>query len=253
MRSRRCGRAGAGAQSVLCERESQSACIKRAAHLAETAGRQPHFCSSALWVWRDGCWLEYTFEAGTGEAMKQRRIAGTIASDYDHQKGLLDQTQNKDIYVAQFMVYLRHNDPGLGHQRHAAAGGRSAHLRRTRSSIPKPACPRKRPVRSCRSPGRTPWPSPAICLSPFQSSTLRDTGLWAFRMPTRGADCEPRLARFAIALNQHIRRVITWPGLWETQRDGSSAHESEAQSRFVGHGSSLFSVREDLAAPFRPR
>jgi hypothetical protein len=33
------------------------------------------------------------------------------------------------------------------------------------------------------------------------------------------------------AVNQHIKRA---------QRDGSSAHESEAQSQFVGHGSGLF-------------
>jgi hypothetical protein len=85
-------------------------------NLAETAGRQPHFCSSALWVWRDGCWLEYTFEDGTGEAIKQRRIAvAQLASDYDHQKGLLDhlhQTQNKDIYVAEFMVYRKNDEDG---------------------------------------------------------------------------------------------------------------------------------------------
>jgi hypothetical protein len=84
--------------------------------LAETAGGQAHFCSSALWVWRDGCWLEYAFEAGTHEAIKQRQIAvAQLASDYDHQKGLLDhlhQTQNKDIYVAKFMVYRKNDEDG---------------------------------------------------------------------------------------------------------------------------------------------
>jgi hypothetical protein len=84
--------------------------------LAETAGRQAHFCSSALWVWRDGCWVEYAFEAGTNEAVKQRQIAvAQLAFDYDRQKGLLDhlhRTQNKDIYVAKFMVYRKNNDDG---------------------------------------------------------------------------------------------------------------------------------------------
>jgi hypothetical protein len=83
-------------------------------NLAESAGRQAHFCSSALWVWRDGCWVEYAFEAGTHEAIKQRQIAvAQLASDYDHQKGLLDhlhQTQNKDIYVAKFMVYRKNDE-----------------------------------------------------------------------------------------------------------------------------------------------
>jgi hypothetical protein len=90
-------------------------------NLAETAGRQPHFCSSALWVWRDGCWVEYAFKAGTREAIKQPQIAvaqlrrSELASDYDHQKGLLDhlhQTQNKDIYVAEFIVYRKNDEDG---------------------------------------------------------------------------------------------------------------------------------------------
>jgi hypothetical protein len=85
-------------------------------NLAETAGRQAHFCSSALWVWRDGCWLEYAFNAGTHEAIKQRQMAvAQLASDYDQQKGLLDhlhQTQNTDIYVAEFMVCRKNDDDG---------------------------------------------------------------------------------------------------------------------------------------------
>jgi len=84
--------------------------------LAETAGQQPHFCSSALLVWHDGHWVEYLFEAGTSEALKQRRVAiAQRASDYNGQKQLLDQlheVQNKDIYVASFMVYQRNSQLG---------------------------------------------------------------------------------------------------------------------------------------------
>src|SRR5262249_25146820 len=85
-------------------------------NLAETAGRQAHFCSSALWVWRDSCWLEYAFETGTHEAIKQRQVTvAQLAYDYDQQKRLLDQlhqTQNKDIYVAEFMVYRKNDEDG---------------------------------------------------------------------------------------------------------------------------------------------
>jgi hypothetical protein len=84
--------------------------------LAETAGQQPHFCSSAPLVWCDGHWIEYVFDAGTDEAVKQRQIAiAQLASDYNRQKVLLDslyQAQNKDIYVANFMVYRMNNQHG---------------------------------------------------------------------------------------------------------------------------------------------
>jgi len=84
--------------------------------LAETAGQQPHFCSSAPLVWRDGQWVEYAFEAGTNEAVKLRRIATMqLASDYDRQKELLDHLhnkKNKDIFVAKFMVYRKQDQQG---------------------------------------------------------------------------------------------------------------------------------------------
>jgi hypothetical protein len=84
--------------------------------LAETAGQQPHFCSSTLLVWCDEHWVEYVFEAGTNEAVKQHQIAiAQLASDYDRQKELLDhlhKVQNKDIHVASFMVFQKKNQPG---------------------------------------------------------------------------------------------------------------------------------------------
>src|SRR5262249_22410544 len=84
--------------------------------LAETAGQQPHFCSSAPLVWQDGHWVEYVFEAGTDEAVKQRRIViAQLASEYERQRELLDhlhKKQNKDIYVAKFMVYRKKDQPG---------------------------------------------------------------------------------------------------------------------------------------------
>jgi len=90
--------------------------LKALLDLAETAGQQPHFCSSALLVWRDGRWVEYAFEAGTNEAARQRRIAiMQLASDYDRQKEQLDRlhsSQDKDIYVAKFMVYQKKDQQG---------------------------------------------------------------------------------------------------------------------------------------------
>jgi hypothetical protein len=90
--------------------------LKALLDLAETAGQQPHFCSSAPLVWCDGHWVEYMFEAGTNEAVKQRQIAiAQLASDYDRQKELLDhlhKVQNKDIHVASFMVFQKKNQPG---------------------------------------------------------------------------------------------------------------------------------------------
>src|SRR5262249_11286583 len=84
--------------------------------LAETAGQQHHFCSSAPLVFDDGHWVEYVFEAGTNEAVKQRKIAlAQLASDYEGQRELLDQlhsSQNKDIHVAKFMVYRKKNQEG---------------------------------------------------------------------------------------------------------------------------------------------
>jgi len=84
--------------------------------LAETAGQQPHFCSSALLVWRDGHWVEYAFDAGTNEVAKQHQIAIThLASDYGRQKELLDhlhKTQNRDIHVATFMIYRKKDQQG---------------------------------------------------------------------------------------------------------------------------------------------
>src|SRR5262245_5463347 len=90
--------------------------LKALLDLAETAGQQPHFCSSVPLVWCDGHWVEYVFEAGTNEAVKQRQIAiAQLASDYDRQKELLDhlhKVQNKDIHVASFMVFQKKNQPG---------------------------------------------------------------------------------------------------------------------------------------------
>src|SRR5262245_2559437 len=61
--------------------------LKLLLDVAEIAGQQGHFCSSALLVWHDGHWIEYLFEAGTNEAVKQRQLAITqLASDYDRQK-----------------------------------------------------------------------------------------------------------------------------------------------------------------------
>jgi hypothetical protein len=90
--------------------------LKALLDLAETAGQQSHFCSSAPLVWCDGHWVEYVFEAGTNEAVKQRQIAiAQLASDYDRQKELLDhlhRVQNKDIHVASFMVFQKKNQAG---------------------------------------------------------------------------------------------------------------------------------------------
>ncbi len=90
--------------------------LKLLLHLAETAGQQPHFCSSALLVRRDGRWVEYAFDAGTNEVAKQHQIAiAQLASDYGRQKELLDElhrSQSKDIHVATFMVYRRKDQQG---------------------------------------------------------------------------------------------------------------------------------------------
>jgi len=67
-------------------------------------------------VWHDGHWVKYLFEAGTSEALKQRRVAiAQLASNYNRQKELLDHlygSQNKDIHVASFMVYQKKNQQG---------------------------------------------------------------------------------------------------------------------------------------------
>jgi len=90
--------------------------LKLLLELAETAGQQPHFCSSALLVWRDEHWVEYAFDAGTNEVAKQHQIAIVqLASDYNRQKEQLDQlhtSRNKDVFVATFMVYRNKDQQG---------------------------------------------------------------------------------------------------------------------------------------------
>jgi hypothetical protein len=90
--------------------------LKVLLNLAEGAGQEPHLCSSALLIWRDGRWDEFLFEAGTDEAIKQRQIAlRELESDYNQQKKLLDQlhkTRDADIYVSEFTVYQKINQPG---------------------------------------------------------------------------------------------------------------------------------------------
>jgi len=80
------------------------------------AEHETHFLSSALWLWSDDAWRPYAFEAGTAEAVKQRRIAlDRLASDYHAQKELLDhlhRTHNEDVPVADFTVYGNKHDPG---------------------------------------------------------------------------------------------------------------------------------------------
>jgi len=83
---------------------------------AEAADQEAHFLSSALSVWHDGGWREYTFETGTEEAVRASRIArDRLASDYHAQKELLDhlhRTQNADVFVADFMIYGKKHDRG---------------------------------------------------------------------------------------------------------------------------------------------